>query len=146
MKLAHSRLAESLGDSETSGPAPSRDSVAKHAADTGHRHSWISNRIAHPIRTELWFVILSTCCVLIPDLDGAVMGGRRHLGSATRRPREEHAGGRGLKVASVLHHFAAGLTQIPELNTADTVSGSVRQEQACTAELIRKFRTEGLEK
>lgn len=33
LKLAHSRLVESLGDRETSGPAPSRDSVAKHAAD-----------------------------------------------------------------------------------------------------------------
>lgn len=29
MKLAHSRLVESLGDRETSGPAPSRDNVAK---------------------------------------------------------------------------------------------------------------------
>lgn len=33
LKLAHSRLAESQGDRETSGPAPSTDSVAKHAAD-----------------------------------------------------------------------------------------------------------------
>lgn len=33
LKLAHSRLMGSLGDRETSGPAPSRDSVAKHAAD-----------------------------------------------------------------------------------------------------------------
>lgn len=31
MKLAHSRLTGSLGDRETSGPAPSRDNVAKQA-------------------------------------------------------------------------------------------------------------------
>lgn len=47
------------------------------------------------------------------------MGGRRHLSGATRGHREEDAGGRGLKVASVLHHFAAGLAQIPELTKTD---------------------------
>lgn len=57
----------------------------------------------------------STCCVLIPNFDGAVMRGRCHLSGTTRSYREEHTAGRGLKVASVLHHFAAGLTQIPEL-------------------------------
>lgn len=31
MKLAHSRLVQSLGDRETSGPAPSSDNVAKQA-------------------------------------------------------------------------------------------------------------------
>lgn len=71
-----------------------------------------------PFRGELWFYF-NTCCVLIPNFDGAVMGGRRHLSGATRRRREEHAGGRGLKVASVLYHFAAGLTQIPELTETD---------------------------
>lgn len=43
LKLAHSRLAESQGDRETSGPAPSTDSVAKHAADervTGGSAAW----------------------------------------------------------------------------------------------------------
>lgn len=43
LKLAHSRLAESQGDRETSGPAPSTDSVAKHAADqrvTGGLAAW----------------------------------------------------------------------------------------------------------
>lgn len=59
----------------------------------------------------------STCAVLIPDLDGAVVGGRGHPGRSSRRWRQEHAAGCGLQVASVLHHFTAGLTQVPQLTT-----------------------------
>lgn len=75
------------------------------------------------------------------------MGGRRHLSGATRRRREEHAGGRGLNVAPVLHHFAAGLTQIPELtenrrtdtSTLKSQEPCMSEEHARTAELIREF-------
>lgn len=107
-----------------------------------------------PIGGELW-IYFNTCCVLIPNFDGAVMGGRRHLSGATRRRREEHAGCRGLNVAPVLHHFAAGLTQIPELtenrrtdtSTLKSQEPCMSEEHACTAELVREFyRTQRVQK
>lgn len=58
-----------------------------------------------------------TCCVLIPDFDGAVMGGCGYPSCAIRSHRQKHAAGCGLKVASVLHNFTARLAQIPELMT-----------------------------
>lgn len=58
-----------------------------------------------------------TCCVLIPDFDGAVMGGCGYPRCTIRSHRQEHAAGCGLKVASVLHNFTARLAQIPELMT-----------------------------
>lgn len=58
-----------------------------------------------------------TCCVLVPDFDGAVMGGRCYLSCATRRRRQKHTAGCGLVMASVLHNLTARLTQVPELVT-----------------------------
>lgn len=58
-----------------------------------------------------------TCCMLIPDFDRAVMGGCSHSSCATRMHGEKHTAGCGLEVASVLHNFAARLTQVPELVT-----------------------------
>lgn len=52
--------------------------------------------------------------MLIPDFDRAVMGGRSHSSCATRMHGEKHTAGCGLEVASVLHNFAARLTQVPE--------------------------------
>lgn len=99
-----------------------------------------------PIGSELW-IYFNTCCVLIPNFDGAVMGGRRHLSGATRRRREEHAGGRGLNVAPVLHHFAAGLTQIPELteNRRTDTSTLKSQEPCMSEEFYRTQRVQELE-
>lgn len=67
---------------------------------------------------------------MIPDFDSAVMGGCCHPRGDTRRHREKHAAGCGLKVASVLHYFAAGLAQIPELMKQT----QLQSEQEATSE------------
>lgn len=56
-----------------------------------------------------------TRSVLIPDSEGAVVGGRRHPGDAQVGGRQEHTAGGGLHVAPVLHHLTARLTQVPQL-------------------------------
>lgn len=109
MKLAHSRLVESLGDRETRGPAPSRDNVAKQT-EKKMRESRGKKRLD----TQLMSVcahseLRVTCCVLVPDFDSAVVGGCCYPSSATRRHGEKHAAGCGLKVASVFHYFTAWL-------------------------------------
>jgi len=58
-----------------------------------------------------------TCCILIPDFDWAIVGGRCHASGASRRHGQKHTAGCGLKMTSVLHDFTAGLTQVPELVT-----------------------------
>lgn len=56
-----------------------------------------------------------TCSVLVPDLDGVVVGGCRHLRSVSWTRGEKHAAGRRLDMTSVLHHLTAGLPQVPQL-------------------------------
>lgn len=121
LKLAHSRLVESLGERETSGPAPSRDNVAKQTeqkmAEGELEESVQKTKHPNSVCVCLHSGVRVTCCVLIPDFDGAVMGGCCYLSGATRRHWEKHAAGCGLKVASVLHYFTAWLAQVPELIT-----------------------------
>lgn len=86
------------------------------------RESWrrvVVQKTKHPnsVCVCLHSGVRVTCCVLIPDFDGAVMGGCCYLSGATRRHWEKHAAGCGLKVASVLHYFTAWLAQVPELIT-----------------------------
>ncbi len=129
LKLAHSRLVESLGDRETSGPAPSRDNVAKQTerkAEGELEQSYCKNN-EHPncvsICSRVCVCICLhqkvgvTCCVLIPDFDRAIMGGCYYPCCATRGRRQKHTAGCGLQVSSVLHNFTARLTQVPELTT-----------------------------
>lgn len=122
LKLAHSRLVESLGDRETSGPAPSRDNVAKQTEKKmAEREPW-EEKTRHP--TNVCVCAHSelevTCCVLIPDFDRAVVGGCRYPCIATRMHGEKHAAGCGLKVASVFHYFTAWLAKVPQLITDTT--------------------------
>lgn len=128
LKLAHNRLLESLGANETSGPAPSRDSVPKQTkqrtGETRLQQSQHRDKKGRVVFHYLFCVEMVssvsrgvTCCMLIPDFDRAVMGGCSHSSCATRMHGEKHTAGCGLEVASVLHNFAARLTQVPKLVT-----------------------------
>ena len=51
-----------------------------------------------------------TGSVLIPDFEGAVMGGGGHPGYARVTSRQKHTAGGGLDVPPVFHHLTTGLT------------------------------------
>lgn len=65
--------------------------------------------------------VCATCCILVPDSDGAVMGGCRNPSCAVRKRGEKHAAGCGLLVASVLHNLTARLPQVPELRRQNQI-------------------------
>lgn len=140
LKLAHRRLVVSVGARETSGPAPSRDNVPKQT-----KQRW-NQWIRYKGLKELFFVkehyrpcsfmfmsllyvflfFLSgnvsmhecfTCCVLVPDFDGTVMGGRCYASCPIVSSRQEHTAGGCLEMPSVLHNLTARLTQVPQLST-----------------------------
>lgn len=83
--------------------------------------------------------VCATCCVLIPDSDGAVMGGCRDPSCAVRKRGEKHAAGRGLLVASVLHHLTARLPQVPQLRRQDQISQNILLQTGHLGTLTNTF-------